>query len=70
MSAQYKKKDNFSLDQVEKIEVDKPANNRPNIDHLLKRINGEKKKERKSNIVMMVIGVGTIAIISFIFTQN
>ena len=42
---------------------------RPNIDHLIKRINGERKKERRSNLRMMIVGVLAIAVFSFVFTQ-
>ena len=70
MSAQQKKEDSFRLDQLEKIEAAEPEKTRPNIDHLLKRINSEKKKERKNNIFTMLIGIVTIVIFSFIFTQN
>ena len=42
---------------------------RPNIDHLIKRINGERKQERRSNLRMMIVGVLAIAVLSFVFTQ-
>ena len=47
MSAAQKKEDTFSLDQPKTNTVTIVEKKRPNIDHLLKRINVERKKEKK-----------------------
>ena len=71
MNAQ-QKKNNFSLSgQVEEKNVDlQPKLVRPNIDHLLKRISIKRKQERNYNLTMMIISVASVAIVSFLFTQN
>ena len=62
MSLQIKKIETFSLDQP-KIDLI------PNIDHLLKRINAERSRERKNTLVITIVGIIMLAVISFIFTQ-
>ena len=69
MSAQQKKSANIEASQAEKRLSDKTHTGRPNIDHLLKKINLEKRYERQNNIIMMIIGIVVVAIVSFIFTQ-
>jgi hypothetical protein len=69
MSAQQKKSEHTSSDQQKDTHFQNIRNSRPNIDHLLKRINGERKQERKNNILMMVVGVFAIGFISLIFTK-
>ena len=71
MNAQ-QKKNNFSLSgQVEEKNVDlQPKLVRPNIDHLLKRISIKRKQERNYNLTMMIISAASVAIVSFLFTQN
>lgn len=71
MNAQ-QKKNNFSLSgQVEEKNVDlQPKLVRPNIDHLLKRISIKRKQERNYNLTMMIISVASVAVVSFLFTQN
>ena len=70
MSAQLKRSENAIPDQQKKdTHVQNIRNSRPNIDHLLKRISGERKQERKQNILMMVIGIFVIVFISLIFTK-
>lgn len=69
MSAQRKKSENIEVSQGENSLYDKTKSGRPNIDHLLKKINLEKRYERQNNIIMMIIGIVVIAIVSFIFTQ-
>ena len=66
MSAQRKKQENIDSELAEDNIV---RNTRPNIDHLLKRINLERKKERTNTITMMVVGIITIAILSLVLTQ-
>ena len=70
MSAAQKKEDTFSLDQPKTNTVTIVEKKRPNIDHLLKRINVERKKEKKSSLVMIAVGFLGVIIISVIFTQT
>jgi len=42
---------------------------RPNIDHLIKRIMTERRLERKTNIATMVLILFAVAIIALILTQ-
>ena len=43
---------------------------RPNIDHLIKRIMTERRKERKTNIVTMILILSGIATATLFFTQS
>ena len=52
-----------TLSQEKKIQ-------RPNIDHLIKRIMLERRKERKTNIITWILTISLIAIISYLFTTN
>lgn len=69
MSAQLKKTEHMTEDQYNDAQDLNIKTKRPNIDHLIKRINGERKKERRSNLRMMIVGVLAIAVFSFVFTQ-
>jgi hypothetical protein len=55
--------ENETLTQEKKIQ-------RPNIDHLIKRIMLERRKERKNNITKLILTISLIAIISYLFTIN
>jgi|TARA_B110000881_G_C18457431_1_gene454380 dolichol kinase len=55
--------ENETLTQEKKIQ-------RPNIDHLIKRIMLERRKERKNNITTLILTISLIAIISYLFTIN
>ena len=44
-------------------------NQRPNIDHLIKRIMTERRLERKTNIATMVLILFAVAIIALVLTQ-
>jgi len=55
--------ENETLTQEKKIQ-------RPNIDHLIKRIMFERRKERKNNITTLILTISLIAIISYLFTIN
>tara|TARA_B110000971_G_C19892194_1_gene445900 strand:+ start:711 stop:920 length:210 start_codon:yes stop_codon:yes gene_type:complete len=52
----------LSLSREEKIQ-------RPNIDHLIKRIMTERRLERKTNIATMVLILFAVAIIALVLTQ-
>ena len=69
MSAQLKKTEHMTEDQYNDAQDLNIKTKRPNIDHLIKRINGERKQERRSNLRMMIVGVLAIAVLSFVFTQ-
>jgi hypothetical protein len=43
---------------------------RPNIDHLIKRIRAERRKERNTSILSMVSIIFGITIISFFFSKD
>ena len=70
MSAQLKKQKNITEDQDKSDLAEKVNNQRPNIDHLLKRISVEKKQERTNNLIITIVGIVTIAVVSIVFTQN
>ena len=80
MSAERKKIEStiprqFQLDQSSSNEITKDLEkkkntSRPNIDHMLKRIISERKKEKKSALAMMALGICIMAIISLYFTQG
>ena len=69
MSAQFKLDQKPKPDQVTKISGNEIIKQRPNIDHLLKRINTERRQERKSTLVIIIIAVIGISVSSYIFTQ-
>tara|TARA_B110001452_G_C15070899_1_gene373763 strand:+ start:462 stop:674 length:213 start_codon:yes stop_codon:yes gene_type:complete len=43
---------------------------RPNIDNLLKKINEERKKERRSSLAMLIMAILSISFVSYLFTQS
>ena len=68
MSTQSKKKnDTLSLDKIENKTPQNILKNRPNIDHLLKRINGERKQERNNNLIVLSVGIIAVGFISLVF---
>jgi len=69
MSAQPKKNIKFSLDQSEKVPVEKVENSRPNIDHLMSKINEERRQERRRNLQIIAFILISLASTSFFFTQ-
>ena len=70
MSAQHKKQENITIDQDKSDLPERVKDQRPNIDDLLKKISVEKKKERTNNLIIMIVGTVTIAVVSLVFTQN
>tara|TARA_B110000902_G_C14248701_1_gene565263 strand:+ start:247 stop:522 length:276 start_codon:yes stop_codon:yes gene_type:complete len=55
---------------IAKEEIEYKKNfQRPNIDHLVKRIMTERRREKKNNIIMISIVLTTFGIISIFFTQ-
>ena len=69
MSAQFKLDQKSDADQAEQNLGNEAIKNRPNIDHLLKRIATERKQERKTSIMFIIIAVIAITVVSFLFTQ-
>tara|TARA_B110000967_G_C18748976_1_gene491795 strand:- start:242 stop:478 length:237 start_codon:yes stop_codon:yes gene_type:complete len=47
-------------------ETKKPARERPNIDHLIKRILVDRRKENKKNLIIMTFIIMTFIIMTFI----
>jgi len=70
MSAQHKKQENITINQDKSDLPERVKDQRPNIDDLLKKISVEKKKERTNNLIIMIVGTVTIAVVSLVFTQN
>ena len=52
-----------TLDEQNKVK-------RPNIDNLLKKINEERKKERRSSLAMLILAILSISFVSYLFTQS
>ena len=69
MSAQFKLDQNSSPNKVKEISDFKKKDSRPNIDNLLKRISQERHKERKTNLIILIIVILGFAIVSFLLTQ-
>jgi hypothetical protein len=69
MSAQPKKNIKFSLDQSEKVPVEKVENSRPNIDHLMSKINKERRQDKRRNLQIIAFILISLASASFFFTQ-
>ena len=69
MSAQFKLEQPSSPNQSEKTADDQKRNIRPNIDHLLKRINAEKKKERRSSFIVLVLAISVVSVVSYLFNK-
>jgi hypothetical protein len=64
-------KKNIKLDTREtETFLDEKAIKRPNIDHLLKRINLERKNERNNTLMVIISVIIVISVISFISTQS
>ena len=70
MTMQHKKAEQFQEVQDISVLDKKIKNQRPNIDHLLKRIKVERNQERVSNLVVMIIGIIIIGTVSVLFTQS
>tara|TARA_B110001452_G_scaffold230225_1_gene206484 strand:+ start:310 stop:522 length:213 start_codon:yes stop_codon:yes gene_type:complete len=70
MTMQHKKAEQFQEVQDISVLDKKIKNQRPNIDHLLKRIKVERNQERVSNLVVMIIGIIIIVSASLLFTQS
>ena len=70
MSIQHKKLEQTTEAQDQSILAEEIKNQRPNIDHLLKRIKVERKQERASNLIVMIIGIIIIVSASLLFTQS
>jgi|TARA_B100000780_G_C20752634_1_gene299030 hypothetical protein len=58
------------LDLTEVNSNNEKVNQRPNIDHLIKRILVERRRETKNSIVLIFIALLGIGLIAFFFTQN
>ena len=63
---------NIKLDtrETETFLDEKAIKKRPNIDHLLKRINLERKNERNNTLMVIISVIIVISVISFISTQS
>tara|TARA_B110000971_G_C19977012_1_gene485449 strand:+ start:34 stop:237 length:204 start_codon:yes stop_codon:yes gene_type:complete len=66
MSAQFKLDQNSSPDQDKEKSKNK-ISKRPNIDHLLRKISLERKKEKTNSLFMLAVGIIAIALFSFSF---
>jgi hypothetical protein len=58
------------IDLTDENSNNEKVNQRPNIDHLIKRILIERRREKKNNIVLTFIALLGTGIIAFFFTQN
>ena len=67
MSAQFKLDQTSNSHQDEKEAVDLKRDKRPNIDHLLKRISTERRKEKKNSFIVLVLGIAAFAFLSIFF---
>ena len=52
------------------LDVNENIGRRPNIDHLIKRIVSERKRERKNSFLIMCMVILGLVIASFIFLKN
>ena len=68
MSAEFKL-DQPKADQDLNSSVNKKTNIRPNIDNLLKKISVERQQERKTNLIMIFLGILGITVASFLYSQ-
>ena len=57
------------IDLTDENSNNEKVNQRPNIDHLIKRIMTERRLERKTNIATMVLILFAVAIIALVLTQ-
>ena len=69
MSAQFKLNQTRDIDQAEQTSAKEAVKKRPNIDHLLKRISTERKQERKSTQIIVVMAVIGISVVTTVFYQ-
>jgi hypothetical protein len=60
------KKENFK--KVD-LEVNEELTHRPNIDHLIKRIESQRKRERRNSIIIGIAFFG-LAIVVYFFTKS
>jgi t-SNARE complex subunit (syntaxin) len=65
MSALQKKE---NLEKVD-LAVNENSTNRPNIDHLIKRIESQRKRERRNSIIIGIAFFG-LAIVVYFFTKS
>ena len=70
MSAELKKINNYRLDTADKEDKVTTETTRPNIDHLIKRINKERRKEKLNNLTYTTLGIVILIIMSIYFTQT
>ena len=70
MSAEQKKINNYRLDTADKEDKVTTETTRPNIDHLIKRINTERRKEKQNNLTYTTLGIVILIIMSIYFTQT
>ena len=68
MSAEFKL-DQPKSDQEQISSINKKINIRPNIDDLLKRISLERQKEKRVNLVMILLAILGIIVASFLYSQ-
>ena len=65
------KKNNFSIDaNKEMINTVNPRLTRPNIDHLIKRILVERRKEKKKNFLIFILILSVIFGLIILATSN
>ena len=69
MSAQFKLDQEPRPNKDDHTSLDLNKKKRPNIDHLLKRISLERKKEKRSILTVIVLAVLGISVVSVVFTQ-
>ena len=67
MKAQFKKK---GSNEVSANSENIHNVSRPNIDHLVKRIMTERRREKKKSVIMMSIALVSFALMSFFFTKT
>lgn len=70
MSSEQKKINNYRLDTADKEDKVTTVTTRPNIDHLIKRINTERRKEKQNNLTYTTLGIVILIIMSIYFTQT
>ena len=69
MSGQFKLDQASSPNKNDQTSPDLNKKKRPNIDHLLKKISLERKKEKRSILTVIVLAVLVISIASVVFTR-
>jgi hypothetical protein len=64
------KENNFSIEgNKDPVKTPKPKPERPNIDHLIKRILDERKRERKNTIFTLIAVFSSIILIVYFFSN-